>query len=749
MAAYRETRSWRSTLLPSARRARSIRGVFPALLPWVSLLLWASLLPAASELETLATLSGVAGREGEVLRYIQARVGGRQSVDNTGSLTATFGAGAPHTLIIAGLDEPGFVVSAISAEGYLRLYPLADPRPHYRFESFFRGQPVQILTRSGVRAGAVAARSVHFQSGRSAGSAATELFVDVGAGSKRQAAAAGIAILDPVVLEKRFARLGSAGRVTAPWISSRAGAAVLLKLAAAFAKHPPKGTVTLGFASAQYYYQAGLLRLLERVQAGRCILIQPGGGARPGIAPVGERSSALAAQLHDLAAARGYDFARPRAPSLSFGPFEGDDIWKDKPSRAVLSAVLTVGVENAGTPVEVVNTRLLHQMVQLLADLCGVKTGLAAEWMPAGGTHSLSAEIKAGTKAGTRAGTKRTSSYPARHAGSSLRSIIAGLVAIAAVSGQESAVHDFIRERLPPRLRERAGVGAAGNLIVRLGAGGPPAALFIAHSDEIGFKVRRLESNGRLALDPVGGLSADLFAWHPVTLHTRDGPLAGIMTAAGALDVGARSLAELESLGVRVADTLTARKQLRPLLGTRISASSLDDRIGCAVLLQALQRLANHPLVHSGRPVWVVFGVEEEIGLLGAASLARAVRPARVYAIDSFVTSDSPLEDRRIGYARLGDGFVIRAIDHSGLSAPSDVGRILDLARKHGIPAQVGVTAGGNDGSRFVRRGASNLPLSWPLRYAHTAAEVSDLADIEALEKIVRQLLETELRPPR
>ena len=737
--------------MPSASRARSIRGFFAALrlwaalMPWASLLLWASLLPAASELETLATLSGVAGREGEVLRYVQARVGGRQSVDNTGSLTATFGAGAPHTLIIAGLDEPGFVVSAVNAEGYLRLYRLADPEPHYRFDSFFRGQPVQILTRSGVRAGAVAARSVHFESGRSPGSAATELFVDVGAGSKRQAAAAGISILDPVVLEKRFARLGPAGKVTAPWISSRAGAAVLLKLAAAFAKNPPKGTVTLGFASAQYYYQAGLLRLLERVQAGRCILIQPGGGARPGIAPADERSGALAAELHDLAAARGYDFARPRAPSLSFGPFEGDDIWKDKPPIAVL----TVGVENEGTPVEVVDTKLLHQVVQLLADLCGGTTGLAAEWMPAGGTHSVSAETKVGSKAGTNSGTKKRSSYPARHAGSSLRSIIAGLVAIAAVSGQESAVHDFIRQLLPPRLRERAGAGAAGNLIVRLGAEGPPAALFIAHSDEIGFKVRRLETNGRLALDPVGGLSSDLFAWHPVMLHTRNRPLAGIMTAAGTLDVGARSLGELESLGVRVADTLTARKQLRPLLGTRISASSLDDRIGCAVLLRALQQLANHPLVHSGRPVWVVFGVEEEIGLLGSASLARAVKPARVYAIDSFVTSDSPLEDRRIGYARLGDGFVIRAIDHSGLSAPSDIERVLGLARKHDIPAQVGVTAGGNDGSRFVRRGASNLPLSWPLRYAHTAAEVSDLADIEALEKIVRQLLETELRPPR
>jgi PAS domain S-box-containing protein len=104
-----------------------------------------------------------------------------------------------------------------------------------------------------------------------------------------------------------------------------------------------------------------------------------------------------------------------------------------------------------------------------------------------------------------------------------------------------------------------------------------------------------------------------------------------------------------------------------------------------------------------------------------------------------------PLEDRRIGYAALGAGFVVRAIDESGMIPRRAVQRIAELAALRGIPMQVGVTAGGNDGSRFVTAGAINIPLSWPLRYAHTAAEVADLRDIEALLRITTALLEQEL----
>jgi len=59
------------------------------------------------------------------------------------------------------------------------------------------------------------------------------------------------------------------------------------------------------------------------------------------------------------------------------------------------------------------------------------------------------------------------------------------------------------------------------------------------------------------------------------------------------------------------------------------------------------------------------------------------------------------------------------------------------MAHTSNIPIQYGVTAGGNDGSAFVRYGAIDIPLGWPLRYSHSPAEVVDTRDVDALARIV------------
>ena len=135
---------------------------------WISLCLldvMASSPPAAaSDLIALAEIHAASGYEGKVVKYVQSQLGGGGAVDNTGSLTVTFGKGSPHTLLIAGLDEPGFVVSGINEQGYLRLERLADPSPHYDFDTFFQGHPVGITRKTGQPlAGVVAAPSVTFQ----------------------------------------------------------------------------------------------------------------------------------------------------------------------------------------------------------------------------------------------------------------------------------------------------------------------------------------------------------------------------------------------------------------------------------------------------------------------------------------------------------------------------------------------------------------------------------------------------------
>jgi len=112
-------------------------------------------------------------------------------------------------------------------------------------------------------------------------------------------------------------------------------------------------------------------------------------------------------------------------------------------------------------------------------------------------------------------------------------------------------------------------------------------------------------------------------------------------------------------------------------------------------------------------------------------------RTARVHAVDTFVSSDSPLESPRIAFAPLGRGPVARALDNSSVTPPAYLDSLVALARARKLPLQVGTTNGGNDGSVFSDWGVPDVPIGWPLRYSHSPAEVVDLRDVAGLVDIV------------
>jgi putative aminopeptidase FrvX len=134
--------------------------------------------------------------------------------------------------------------------------------------------------------------------------------------------------------------------------------------------------------------------------------------------------------------------------------------------------------------------------------------------------------------------------------------------------------------------------------------------------------------------------------------------------------------------------------------------------------------------------------VREETGLDGAKAAAETFGPSvrRVYAIDTFVSSDSPLESQRFAYAQIGEGAVSRALDNSSVTPPDEVDRLTKTAHAARIPLQVGTTNGGNDGSQLARYGAIDVAIGWPLRYSHSPAELIDLRDIRSLVRIIAAL---------
>jgi putative aminopeptidase FrvX len=280
--------------------------------------------------------------------------------------------------------------------------------------------------------------------------------------------------------------------------------------------------------------------------------------------------------------------------------------------------------------------------------------------------------------------------------------------------------------------------------------------LFIAHQDEVGFEITKIANDGVVSLRPRGGLFLSLWEGQPALLHfdraANDNrvrsPLHGVfvprdsattkqpeaLTAFFGVDG-----AELKRLGVTTGLSVTADKHAARIGSTRFTARALDDRAGSTALVLAARRINPATLAHKVIFAW---SVREETGLEGAMALAKRYGSSakRVFSIDTFVSSDSPLETTRFAFTPLGQGAVIRGLDNSSVAAPAEVDRVAAVARTQGIPLQAGATNGGTDGSDFVRYGGLHVSLSWPGRYSHSPVEVLDLRDLLALERLIYAL---------
>jgi putative aminopeptidase FrvX len=330
--------------------------------------------------------------------------------------------------------------------------------------------------------------------------------------------------------------------------------------------------------------------------------------------------------------------------------------------------------------------------------------------------------------------------------------VLAPLVQSYGVSGMEGPVRATVERLLPKGVRPET--DSAGNLWVTLGKG-EPTVVFVAHLDEIGFKVTGIGEDGSLDLVPAGGLFLSLWEAKPALVHIAGASVPGVFMprdpAATAepkrtppnlrADVGTTSRHATAALGIRVGNTVTMPKQFVRLVGARATGRSFDDRVGSAAQVLAVRRLDPARLRHTVIFLW---SVREEIGLEGARAAANALglRPVRVHAIDTFASADSPLEPQNFAQARLGHGAVARALDNSSVTPPALVDSLVALARARLIPLQVGTTNGGNDGSAFAAYGVPNVPIGWPLRYSHSPAETIDLRDVVSLADMIQAIAE-------
>ena len=704
----------------------------------------------ATDMREFVATPSVPGYEAQLSEKIRGEVAAlHPAVDNLGDVTVTIGSGAPHRLIVTPIDEPGYVVSGITDDGYLRLQRLPQSSASLPpiFNTLYSAQPVKIGTTNGKWIdGVVAGLSVHLQPGREDAPKASDIdnmYVDVGASSAAEARKAGVDLLSPVAIDRYSAGLSDT-EIAGASIADKFGAAALLEMLREIDPVKIKGTLTVAFVVQQWVGARGLQRVLDSVHADEMVYVgrllpggpatgmqgvhraprrAPGDGVLLGYEATNGIPAGLASDLKRLADANNI----PLAIDYSAGILPSS--YLPMPALPARWVHLGIATAWADTPAETIGATDLDRLAALLI---AYATGGAARV-----AHPGFATVREGIGEGTND--------------------LAKLVETYAASNHEQPMRDEVRRLLGAAKPEQ---DDAGNLILHLGtapAGSKaPKILVVAHMDEIGFEVKSISTDGRLEVDELGGMELSFYDGHPVLVHTSSGDRDGILELppnwdeanftwpaeseqAIRVDVGARAPDEVARLGIKVGDSITVPKKYRSLLGTRANGRSFDDRVGDAALISAVRALGDSV---KDRDVTFVWSTGEELGLDGAEAVAKRLAvqgqtPDYVFAVDTFVSSDSPLESKRFADAPIGKGFVIRAIDTSNIAPRDAVERVIKLARENHIPVQYGVTGGGNDGATFVPHGAVDIALGWPLRYSHSPAEVIDTTDVDALARII------------
>ncbi|WP_046867948.1 M42 family metallopeptidase [Microvirga massiliensis] len=343
-----------------------------------------------------------------------------------------------------------------------------------------------------------------------------------------------------------------------------------------------------------------------------------------------------------------------------------------------------------------------------------------------------------------------------------LRTLLRDLMIIPGLSGYEDRVRRHIA-------RELTGLGIAsrsdrlGNLIATLeGDATAPSVMLFAHIDQLGLVVRKIEADGLVRVERLGGLPEKALPAQAVLFCVGEGrDVPGIIANKSHhatspdekyrvlpypelyVDAGFGSAAEALAAGIDIGTPIVYAPKVIELAGNRIAGTSVDDRAGCAVIVEVarqLQKAPQHPTVH------LVFSVQEEFNLRGALTAAQTLSPDIAIQLDIILATDTPDMAAR-GDVRLGGGpamglysFHGRGTLNGTIPHPALVNLFTDTAREEGLALQRSAHIGALTDSSYVQlvnAGVASIDLGYPTRYTHSSLEVCDLADLEGLTQLL------------
>lgn len=322
------------------------------------------------------------------------------------------------------------------------------------------------------------------------------------------------------------------------------------------------------------------------------------------------------------------------------------------------------------------------------------------------------------------------------------------------VSGDEREVRLLLRDLIEAHVDEWH-VDAMGNLIaLKKGTGERDLKVMVdAHMDEVGLIVTDVDSYGTFQFAKVGGIDdrtllgkvvqvgrnkvVGVIGARPVHLLNSSQYNRVVAHREMRIDIGAKSK-EAAKGKVKVGDRATFLTEYSEV-GDHAIAKALDDRVGCALLVELLQ---GDPLPFD---LYASFTVQEEVGLRGATAASYAINPDVALVLDCTPAYDLPHKADVSPNVRLGRGPAIYVMDRGTIQDPRLVSYLMQTAEKHDIPFQIRKPGGGGTNTASIQRsrgGVSSATISLPGRYLHAPHAMINLSDYAHMRALLVRALQ-------
>jgi putative aminopeptidase FrvX len=330
-----------------------------------------------------------------------------------------------------------------------------------------------------------------------------------------------------------------------------------------------------------------------------------------------------------------------------------------------------------------------------------------------------------------------------------MKNLIQKLTETFSPSGFESAIREVIRTEVEG-LADEVRVDALGSLIVRKGVKGRNGRriMLAGHMDEIGLIATHIDGNGFIRFTSLGFVRPTTLVSGRVQFANGTQGVVGIEQDLNAtkmpslrdcyIDIGASSAKDCP---VRIGDVAAFQRPFLDL-GGRLVAKAMDDRIGCAVMVETLRALKTTP-----HELYFVFTTQEEVGTRGAGPSAFGIDPEIGLAVDVTLTGDTPKSKPMA--VSLGKGPAVKVKDTGMLADPRVVEWMCSTAERKRIPYQREVLEAGSTDARAIQMTRSGVPagcLSIPCRYVHTPSEMVDYEDVQNSVKLLVALLSAPIK---